>query len=164
MAKKLHALVRSASSAAPEEARRATGGAALDAAHLAPDAPDPEVPARPGRRVFTAVYKLRILAAVENCSPGEIGALLRREGLYSSHLTCWRKQRDAGALSGLTPRKRGRKPDPATELNHRIQALERENAKLQDKLRKAETIIEVQKKLSTLWGIPLEPEDTNSTS
>jgi transposase len=164
MAKNLHSLGRPASSAAPEEARRATGGAALDASRRSAGSPDPEVPAKSGRRSFSAAYKLRILAAAEHSQPGEIGALLRREGLYSSHLTCWRKQRDAGALSGLAPRKRGRNPDPATELNRQILALKHEYAKLQDKLRKAETIIEVQKKLSTLWGIPLEPKDKNSTS
>ena len=113
--------------------------------------PDPEVPAKARRRTFTAKYKLKILAEADGCSkPGEIGALLRREGLYSSHLSKWRQQREEGALAGLTPKKRGRKPQPVDPQARRVAELERENARLQRKLEQAETIIEVQKKLSRL--------------
>ncbi len=119
--------------------------------------PDPEVPAKARRRRFTAQYKLDILEEVDRCTqPGEIGAVLRREGLYSSHLSKWRQQRDAGALAGLTPKKRGRKPRPVDPQAQRVAALERENARLRDKLEKAETIIEVQKKLSQLLTNPQE--------
>ena len=122
-------------------------------ARFAPD-PDPEVPPKARRRTFTAKYKLKILAEADGCSkPGEIGALLRREGLYSSHLTKWRRLREEGALAGLTPKKRGRKPRPVDPQARRVAELERENARLQRKLEQAETIIEVQKKLSRL----LEP-------
>ena len=119
--------------------------------------PDPEVPAKARRRRFTAKYKLGILEEAERCTePGEIGALLRREGLYSSHLSKWRQQREAGALAALTPKKRGRKPRPVDPQARRVAELERENARLRDKLEKAETIIEVQKKLSQLLGSPPE--------
>ncbi len=113
--------------------------------------PDPEVPAKARRRTFTAKYKLEILEGADGCSkPGEIGSLLRREGLYSSHLSKWRDQREAGALAGLTPKKRGRKPRPVDPQARRVAELERENARLRHKLEQAETIIEVQKKLSLL--------------
>jgi transposase-like protein len=104
---------------------------------------DPEVPEKAVRRRFTAAYKLRILKEAESCTePGQIGALLRREGLYSSNLTLWRSQ----VNKGLIPKKRGpqtRKPDPQTR---RIAELEWENAKLTHKLKQAELIIDVQKK------------------
>jgi transposase-like protein len=122
--------------------------------------PDPEVLENPQRRRFTADYKARILQAADACTePGEIGALLRREGLYSSCLTSWRKQRKEGALTGLTPKRRGRKrqKDPLTE---EIACLRRENLRLQEKLRQAEVIIEVQKKVSEILGVPLQtPEN-----
>ncbi len=115
--------------------------------------PDPEVPAKARRRTFTAKYKLETLAEADECSaPGELGQLLRRKGLYSSHLSKWRKQREVGALAGLTPKKRGRKPRPVAPQARRVAELERENARLRDKLAKAETIIDVQKKLSQLLG------------
>ena len=110
--------------------------------------PDPEVVARARRRRFTTEYKLRILREAEaRTDTGQLGALLRREGLYSSHLAKWRQQRTAG----LTPRKRGRKPkrDPVVR---RVAELERENAKLREELRKAELIIDVQKKVAQLVG------------
>ena len=92
----------------------------------------------------------------KNYQQGEIGALLRREGLYSSHLTTWRRQRDRGQLAGLTPKKRGRKPDPqAAELAR----LQRENEQLKARLEQAETIIEVQKKLSQMLGLPPAEKD-----
>lgn len=115
--------------------------------------PDPEVPAKARRRRFPAKYKLEILEKVEQCSEsGEIGGLLRREGLYSSHLSKWREQRDAGVLAGLTPKKRGRKPRRKDPLVQRVAELERENGQLRDQLGKAQTIIDVQKKLSLLLG------------
>ena len=113
--------------------------------------PDPEVPEKARRRIFAAAYKLKILEEADECSkPGEIGALLRREGLYSSLLSSWREQREAGALAGLTPKKRGRKPRPVERQAQRVAELERENARLRDQLEKAQTIIAVQKKLSRL--------------
>ena len=113
--------------------------------------PDPEVPEKARRRHFTAKYKLRILAKADGCSePGEIGKLLRKEALYSSHLSKWRQQREEGALAALAPKKRGRKPRPADPQAKRVAELERENARLRQQLAKAETIIEVQKKLSQL--------------
>ena len=113
--------------------------------------PDPEVPAKARRRHFSAKYKLRILAKADRCSKlGDIGKLLRKEGLYSSHLSKWRQHREAGALVALAPKKRGRKPRPLDPQAKRVAELERENACLRQKLEKAETIIEVQKKLSQL--------------
>ena len=117
------------------------------------EVPDPEVVPQAKRRRFTAEYKLRVLEEVEQCQEaGAIGALLRREGLYSSHLTSWRRQRAADQLQGLRPKKRGRKPDPqAAELAR----LQRENERLKARLEQAETIIEVQKKLYRLLDLPI---------
>ena len=113
--------------------------------------PDPEVAAKARRRKFTAAYKLDILAQADACSkPGEIGALLRREGLYSSLLSRWREQRGTGAFAALSPKKRGRKPHRVDPQAKRVAQLERENARLRQRLEKAETIISVQKKLSQL--------------
>jgi transposase len=146
------------SSGAPEEARRATGGAPEDPHDACSDYPDPEVLSKVRRRQFPAKYKLRILETAEKCyKRGEIGALLRREGLYSSHLTVWRRQRDNGMLSGLNPQKRGRKSKPVNPDKKENDALIRENAALRKKLRKAELIIDVQKKVSELLGIQLNP-------
>ena len=109
--------------------------------------PTTEVSEKPVRRRFTVEYKLRILAETDGCAePGQIGEVLRREGLYSSHLSNWRKQRDQGVLAGLTPKRRGRKAkrkNPLAEENARLQ---RENRRLEEKLRQAELIIDVQKK------------------
>ena len=124
------------------------------------DRPDPEVPEKAQRRRFSIAYKLRILGEADHCSqPGEIGALLRREGLYSSQLTTWRKQRQEGTLSVLSPRKRGRKPVPENSLTGRVTELERENVHLRQKLTQFQTIIEIQKKISGLLGIPLNPDE-----
>lgn len=122
--------------------------------------PDPEVLPRTTkakRRTFTATYKLWVLEEAEKCreQPGGIGALLRREGLYSSHLTTWRRQREAGQLAGLTPQKRGPKSKPEAE---EVSRLRRENSRLTRQLEKAELIIEAQKKLSEILGITLEQE------
>jgi len=126
--------------------------------------PDPEVPERAVRRRFTAEYKLRILKEAESCTKnGQLGSLLRREGLYSSNITTWKRQLDKGTLAALSPRKRGpkaKRPDPSAR---RIAELERENERLNKKLRQAETIIDVQKKISEILQIPLtENEEMNS--
>ena len=126
--------------------------------------PDPEVSARPRRRKFSAKYKLAILRELDACTEnGQVGAVLRREGLYSSHITKWRRAREAGELQGLAPRKRGRPPKPHNPLQPEVERLARENAKLQEELRKARVIIDVQKKLSTILGISL-PESDRSDS
>ena len=126
--------------------------------------PDPEVSDKPVRRRFTAEYKLKIVRAADACDlgTGEIGELRRREGLYSSHLVNWRRQRDEGGLAGLEPKKRGRKPtkrrDPATL---EVERLKRENARLEQRLANAELIISVQKKLAKLLGIKLPKDERN---
>jgi len=129
------------------------------------DRPDPEVLPRTkntNRRTFTAAYKLWVLEEAEKCREwsGGIGALLRREGLYSSHLTTWRRQQEAGQIAGLTPRKRGPKSNPEAE---EVSRLRRENARLTRQLAKAELIIEAQKKLSALLGITLEQESEDKS-
>ena len=122
--------------------------------------PDPEVPEKTKRRKFTAAYKLRMLQEAEQCTqPGDIGALLRREGLYSSHLTIWRRQREQGVLEGLNPKKRGRKAKPQDPSDGRIAQLEKENQRLKNRLRKAEIIVEAQKKISEILDIEQNLED-----
>ena len=122
--------------------------------------PDPEVPLKARRRRFSASYKLRILEEADQCrEPGEIGALLRREGLYSSLLSRWRRQREAGAEEALTPKKRGRKAKPVDPQARRVAELERENARLREKLEKAQTIIEVQNSSPSSWPIRTERPD-----
>jgi len=111
-----------------------------------------EVLARAQRRRFSAEYKVRILQEADRCAPGELGALLRREGLYSSNLSKWRRQRQAGQLAGLRPKKRGRKVDARAQ---EVTRLERENARLQVQLERAELIIEAQKKLLVLLNQPI---------
>ena len=109
--------------------------------------PNSEVPAKAARRRFTAEYKLRVLTLADACNePGCLGKLLRREGLYASHLVTWRRERTAGILGGLTPHKRGPKSrrNPLEEEN---QKLRRQNERLTEELRKAEIVIDVQKKL-----------------
>lgn len=115
---------------------------------------DTEVKARARRRTFTAAYKLRILRQADACKrPGELGALLRREGLYSSHLAAWRRDRERGAMKTLARSKRG--PKGASPESKRVAELERENQRLREELRRAQLINEAQKKLSELLGIPL---------
>lgn len=134
-----------------EGARRATEGSARSERS---EIPDPEVAEKAKRRRFTADYKIRILREADACrGDGDIGALLRREGLYSSNLTAWRSQRDAIAREGLTARKRGRK---AKQIDPRVKELERENTQLKRKLKRAEMILDIQKKASELLGISLE--------
>jgi transposase-like protein len=116
---------------------------------------DPEVVPKAKRRTFTAAYKLGVLEEADKCreQPGQIGALLRREGLYSSHLTTWRRQREAGQMAGLKPQQRGRKRE---EEAGEISRLRHENERLGRQLAQAELIIEAQKKLSEILGITLE--------
>lgn len=123
--------------------------------------PNPEVSSKPVRRRFTAAYKFSILEEADRCSePGQIGALLRREGLYSSHLVLWRRQRREGMLAGLAPARRGPKPEPRNPLADEVEQLRRENQRLTHRLKQAETIIEFQKKVSEILGIPLsQPEE-----
>lgn len=139
-----------------EGAPRATGESSGSGGNRLSSAvvPDPEVVEKKPRRRFTAKYKLRILQKADNCTePGQLGALLRHEGLYSSHLTTWRRQRDIGILSGLAPKKRGRKIKPKNPLADQVVRLEKENRKLRLKLKQAETIINAQKKISQILGI-----------
>jgi transposase-like protein len=125
--------------------------------------PDPEVPERPRRRRFTAEYKLRIVKEAEACQAGEIGALLRREGLYSSHLSKWREQYRGGAFKGLQAKKRGPAPNPDKRLAKEVEKLERENQRLRKRLQQAETIIEFQKKVSEMLGIPLKDVENGAS-
>jgi transposase-like protein len=124
--------------------------------------PKTEVVAKAKRRHYTAEYKLRILREADACQGyGEIGALLRREGVYSSSLTNWRRQRERGELDGLSPQKRGPKPDPqAVELAR----LKRENERLLERLRQAELIIEVQKKVAQMLGVAVEGTNLDGPS
>lgn len=129
-----------------------------------PKRPDSEVLETKPRRRFTAKYKLSILAEVDACTkPGEIGALLRREGLYSSNIRTWQRQLQEGALKGLSPKKRGRKKHDINPLAKRVAELERDNTKLAKKLKQAETIIEVQKKISEILGIS-QPDNNEESS
>ena len=135
----------------------ATGGAVTGNGKLIPD---PAVLEKPVRRRFLVEYKLRILQEADRCTAsGQLGALLRREGLYSSHLSTWREQRSKGMLAGLTPKRRGRKANPDAPLIAENQRLTRETQRLTAKLRQAEIIIDIQKKLSEMLGIPLPPSD-----
>lgn len=118
-------------------------------------APDPEVSEKPTRRHYPAEYKLRILKEADACTEiGEVGALLRREGLYSSLLSTWRRQREEGSLTALSPSKRGRKAKPPNPLSRRVEELEREKRELEARLKQAEAVIEVQKKLSEILALP----------
>jgi len=147
------------------EPKRSGAAAEAGAAATSASRPDPEVVAKAKRRTFTAEYKQRILQEVDSASatPGGIGALLRREGLYSSHLVCWRRERRQGIQEALTPHKRGRKSqrNPLEEEN---QKLRRQNARLTENLRKANIIIEVQKKVAALLGNPLPDVDPEEKS
>jgi len=118
-----------------------------------------EVVAKAARRRFTAEYKRRIVREADRCTkPGEIGALLRREGLYSSHLTSWRAARDRGELAGLAPKPRGPKRTPPDPRDQKIVALEREVGRQTKRAERAEALVELQKKVAALLGTPLESE------
>ncbi|MGF7212546.1 transposase-like protein [Skermanella aerolata] len=130
----------------------------------APAAMDPELVERPRRRTFTAQEKLRILKETDRAArTGDIGAILRREGVYSSSLTDWRRQRDAGAFEALTPVRRGPKAAPADPLEAELTSARQEIARLGQRLERAEAIIDLQKKLSALLGIALPAADGNET-
>jgi transposase-like protein len=140
-----------------ETDRRAADGKAEPVSH-----PNPEVAAQATRRRFTAEYKQRILAEADRAkNSGGVGALLRREGLYSSLLSTWRREREAGVRQALTPQKRGPKSrrDPVQEEN---QKLHRDNLRLTEQLRKAEIVIDVQKKVAALLGWPIATPDPES--
>ena len=126
--------------------------------------PDTEVSDKAKRRTFSTAYRERILRESEACTePGAISALLRREGLYSSHLFTWRRLAERGKREALSPKKRGPKPKVTDERDKRIELLERENAKLTHRAERAEAIVEVQKKISQLLGIP-QPESDEKKS
>jgi transposase len=128
-----------------------SGGSPTDEREPGMVAPDPEVPARHARRRFTTAYKLEILRKADACTRhGELGALLRKEGLYSSHVGTWRRQRE----HGLTPKKRGRK---GTRIDPQLKKLEQENRRLTSRLQKVEALLAFQKKVSELLQIPLKP-------
>ena len=126
-----------------------------------PTVASPELSARPQRRSFTAQDKLRILAATDRAAEtGGIGAILRHEGLYSSTLTDWRRQRDAGTFGALAPVRRGPKTAEPNPLTAEMATLQRDNSRLTRRLAWAEAIIEVQKKVADLLGIPLAQSDS----
>lgn len=161
MQNRKHQIIDPAIIIAPEDAaqgaRRATGEASSGAAR-----PNPEVVALARRRIFSASEKRRILTEADNCTgPGKIGALLRHEGIYSSHLSTWRKQRKTCELA---EQKRGPKTSAATADARRVAELTRENARLRGKLAQADLIIDVQKKLSILLGLTSAsaPDETKS--
>jgi transposase len=140
---------------APGESAKARSAEADSPGAGAP--PDAEVAAKPRRRQFTAAYRLRILEEADRCTTsGEIGQLLRREGLYSSHLSNWRKAQREGSLAALAPKKRGAKPKARNPLEPMVQQLEAENARLKAELHKAHTILDVQEKVAGLLGFSLE--------
>ena len=147
------------------EPQRSGAAAEAGAVPVSASRRDPEVVAKAKRRTFTAEYKQRILQEADDAAatPGGVGSLLRREGLYSSHLVAWRRERQAGILEALKPRKRGRRAErhPLTEEN---QKLRRQVGQLTEKLRKAELIIEVQKKVAALLGNPIPDVDPEEKS
>ena len=162
-----HTAMKKTSMEEMEGVRRTTGISSINktkSIRSTGEVPDPEVREKAVRRRFTAAYKLRILQEAASCKKkGQLGALLRREGLYSSNLATWKRQMEQGTLEALSPKKRGRKakePDPSAR---RIAELERENARLQKKLRQAETIIEVQKKISEILHVPLNENGENNS-
>jgi transposase len=122
------------------------------------------VTAKAKRRRFTAEYKRKILKEADACARGEVGALLRREGLYSSHLVEWRRARDTGELAGLTPRKRGPKAQASDPVAQKLADVERENARLKAENAKLQIICEVQKKLSLLLGLTFPTVDDDDKS
>jgi transposase len=125
--------------------------------------PDPEVVEKPVRRRFTADYKLKIVQEADRCTePGAIGALLRREGLYSSQLASWRAQRQQGELQALRDDKRGRKATIPHPVQQELDQLRRENHRLRRQVQQAELIIDIQKKASVLLGISLSPPNADA--
>jgi len=153
------------SEGSPGEPERSAAPAKAGAAPTSASRPDPEVVAKAKRRTFTAEYKQRILQEADSAAatPGGVGALLRREGLYSSHLVTWRRERRQGIRKALTPHKRGPKSqrNPLAEENQRLR---RQVGQLTEKLRKAEIIIDVQKKVAALLGNPIPDVDPEEKS
>jgi len=146
-------------------ARRASGVSPARAGAERGRAADPEVPAKAKRRQFSPEYKQRIVREADAANaPGEIGALLRREGLYGSHLITWRRQRERGELAGLSPRRRGRKANAVNPLAKRVAELERDKRRLERKLERAELLLDIQKKASRLLEIPLRSLDEDDAS
>ena len=142
---------------ASQGARRATEDAPGSANQVSPAGADSEVVAHARRRNFSPAQKRRILEEADRCTkPGEVGALMRREGIYSSALSTWRRQREAGDLAALAPQKRGPKIDPHRTETLRIAQLTRERDNLQSRLEKALLVIDVQKKLAALLGNPTD--------
>jgi transposase len=153
----MHVLNTPADSGVSQGARRATEETPGSAAPTKLPAADAEVVARARRRQFSNADKRRILEAVDRCTqPGEIGALLRREGVYSSSLSTWRRQREAAELAALAPQKRGPKVDAGRAEALHIAQLTRENERLKNQLDKAIWVIEVQKKVAALLGSPID--------
>jgi transposase len=145
------------------EAGAAMNGGRRPTIVAAPASASPELSARPRRRTFTAKDKLRILAETDRVTePGGIGSILRREGLYSSALTDWRRQRDAGAYAAMVPAKRGPKTAEANPLAIELALSQQNNARLTRRLARAEAIIDIQKKVAALLGIPLAPNGGES--
>ena len=138
---------------APDAPKRSAGASG------AASRPDPEVLEKAKRRRFTSEFKLRIVAEAEACKePGSIAALLRREGLYSSHLTEWRRACREGSLGALSKR-RGPKEKNRSAATQELERLRKETARLKRRLQQAETILEIQKKASEILGIPLSPHE-----
>ena len=128
-----------------------------DVAVLRPDVPEVEVLPKASRRRFSAEYKLKVLQEGEACTqPGAIGALLRREGLYSSNLTTWREQRRTGELGGLAPKKRGPVPKAKNPLAAKVAALEREVTRYKARAERAEALVDLQKKVAEILGVELQ--------
>lgn len=145
-------------------ARRATGDAGTSAAPAEPRDSDSEVVPRARRRSFTKADKRRILGEADRCTrPGEIGALMRREGVYSSSLSTWRRQREAADLAALAPQKRGPKVDARRADALQIAQLTRDNDKLKAQLDKANLVIEVQKKVGALLALLEQGNKPGST-
>lgn len=142
------------------EAGAASGGGRRPTIVAAPASASPELSDRPRRRTSSAKDKLRILADIDRAAETRgIGAILRREGLYSSTLSEWRRQRDAGAFDALVPGKRGPKTAESNPLSAEVAMLQRNNARLTQRLARAEAVIDIQKKVAALLGIPLAPTD-----
>jgi transposase len=160
----MHAVHSLSDSAASQGARRATGDAAESAPPVEPSDSNSEVVPRARRRQFSKADKRRILEAADRCTqPGDIGALMRREGVYSSSLSTWRRQREVAELAALAPQKRGPKVDPNRADALLIAQLTRDNLRLQSNLDKAHLVIEVQKKLAVLLGLASPDDKLGST-
>ena len=146
-------------------ARRATGGFPARGNSERKRAVDPQVSAKAARRRFSGEYKQRIVREADAArDAGEIGTLLRREGLYSSHLVTWRRARERGELAGLSPKRRGRKEKAVNPLAKRVAELERDKGRLERRLKQAELLLEIQKKASQLLEIPLASRDDEDGS